>query len=50
MARETSEPGWEKTIADYLVSYNDCEQAISADFNKAFAIDTERLFRFLTAT
>ncbi|HRF93332.1 MAG: hypothetical protein ACMV1B_11385 [Prevotella sp.] len=50
MATDTIETGLEKTIADYLVSYNDCEQAISADFNKAFAIDTERLFRFLTAT
>lgn len=47
MATDTIETGLEKTIADYLVSYNDCEQAISADFNKAFAIDTEKAVPFL---
>jgi len=50
MVTNTKENGLESLIVDYLVINNCYEQGTSIDYNKEFAIDETRLFRFLQAT
>ncbi|MCI5829849.1 MAG: type I restriction endonuclease [Treponema sp.] len=47
---DTKESGFEKSIVKYLVEQNGYEQGKSSDFDKDFAVDTEKLFRFLQET
>ena len=46
----TNENGLEALIVDWLVNKNRYEQGINADYNKEYAIDETRLFRFLNDT
>lgn len=50
MTTNTKENGFESLIVDYLVAQNHYEQGTNSDYNKEFAIDETRLFRFLQAT
>jgi type I restriction enzyme R subunit len=50
MPTNTRENGLETLIVDYLVNSNGYEQGGATDYNKEFAIDETRLFRFLQAT
>ncbi len=50
MTTNTKENGLESLIVDYLVTNNGYEQGANVDYNKEFAIDETRLFRFLHAT
>lgn len=50
MATNTRENGLESLIVDYLINNSGYEQGTGADYNKEFAIDETRLFRFLQAT
>ena len=50
MTTNTKENGLESLIVDYLVTNNGYEQGANVDYNKEFAIDETRLFRFLQAT
>jgi len=50
MTTNTKENGFESLIVDYLVTQNQYEQGTNSDYNKEFAIDETRLFRFLQAT
>jgi type I restriction enzyme R subunit len=45
-----SEKGFETTITKHLVEVNGFEQGVTADYNREYAIDTVRLFRFLEDT
>lgn len=47
MTTNTKENGFESLIVDYLVTQNHYEQGANSDYNKEFAIDETRLFRFL---
>ncbi|MDR0994061.1 MAG: DEAD/DEAH box helicase family protein [Verrucomicrobiota bacterium] len=50
MPANTKEWGLESLIAGWLVSENGYEQGQSSDYNKEFALDETRLFRFLQTT
>lgn len=49
-ATNTRESGLESLIVDWLVNQNGYEQGSNADYNRDYAIDETRLFRFLSAT
>lgn len=46
----TKENGLETLIVKWLVEQNGYEEGKNADYNKEFAIDETRLFRFLQDT
>lgn len=46
----TKEYGLETIIVDWLVKHNGYEKGTNADYNKEYAIDETRLFRFLADT
>jgi type I restriction enzyme R subunit len=46
----TRESGLESLIVDWLVAHNGFEQGVSADYNREYAVDETRLFRFLETT
>lgn len=46
----TKESGLEALIVKWLVEHNDYEQGTNADYNRDYAIDETRLFRFLKET
>lgn len=46
----TKEDGLETIIVNWLVEHNGYEQGTNADYNKEYAIDETRLFRFLSDT
>lgn len=50
MPSNTKESGIEALIVDYLVKVNGYEQGENKDYNKEYAIDETRLFRFLLNT
>lgn len=50
MTTNTKENGFETLIVDYLVTQNQYELGNNTDYNKEFAIDETRLFRFLQET
>ncbi|MDC7230726.1 MAG: type I restriction endonuclease [Sphaerochaetaceae bacterium] len=50
MRTDMSEKGFETTITKHLVEVNDFEQGVTGDYNREYAIDTVRLFRFLNDT
>ena len=50
MPTNTRESGLETLIVDWLVTRNGFEQGANEDYNKDFAIDETRLFRFLEDT
>lgn len=50
MLSNTKEVGLESLIVDYLVHNNGYEQGQNSDYNKEYAIDETRLFRFLKDT
>lgn len=50
MPTNTKEVGLESLIVDYLVKNNGYEQGQNSDYNKEYAIDETRLFRFLQET
>lgn len=47
---DTKEKGLETLIVDWLVSQNGYEQGANESYNRDYAIDEARLFRFLEAT
>lgn len=49
-ATNTRESGLESLIVDWLVNQSGYEQGSNADYNRDYAIDETRLFRFLSAT
>ncbi|MDR2384163.1 MAG: DEAD/DEAH box helicase family protein [Tannerella sp.] len=50
METNTKESGFESLIVDYLVNDNGYEQGSNDDYNREYAIDETRLFRFLAST
>lgn len=50
MPSDTSEKGLEAIIVSYLTEKQGYEQGVSADYNKDFGLDTERVKRFLLST
>lgn len=50
MPTNIKESGLETLIVDWLVNHGGYEQGINADYNKDYAIDETRLFRFLAET
>ena len=50
MITDTKEKGLETLIVDWLREQNGYEQGLPAEYNKDYAIDEVRLFRFLKAT
>ena len=50
MPSSTKENGFETLIVNWLVNENGYEQGTNADYNKDYAIDEERLFRYLQST
>lgn len=46
----TKESGLESLIVKWLVDHNDYEQGTNADYNRDYAVDETRLFRFLQDT
>lgn len=50
MPTNTKESGLETLIVDWLVNQNGYEQGCNADYNREYAIDETRLFRFLQST
>ncbi len=46
MPTNIKENGFETLIVDYLVSHNGYEEGSNEDYNKTYAIDETRLFRF----
>lgn len=50
MPTNTNENGFEALIVNWLVSQNAYEQGTNEDYNKEYAIDETRLFRFLQNT
>ena len=50
MFTNTKESGLEALIVKWLVDHNDYEEGSNADYNKEYAIDETRLFRFLQDT
>lgn len=49
-ATNTRESGLESLIVDWLVNQNGYEKGSNADYNREYAINETRLFRFLSAT
>jgi len=47
---DTTEKGLEALIVGYLVEYNGYEQGANSDYNKEFAVDEQRLWRFISST
>lgn len=47
---DTKESGLEALIVKWLVEHNDYEEGTNADYNKEYALDETRLFRFLKAS
>ena len=50
MPSNTKENGFETLIVDTLVNSNGYEQGVTTEYNKQYAIDEDRLFRFLLST
>lgn len=50
MATNMKENGFETLIVRYLVDNNHYEEGLNSDYNKGYAIDEVRLFRFLNDT
>ena len=50
MPTNTRESGLETLIIDWLTDKNGYEQGASADYNRDYAVDEPRLFRFLETT
>ncbi len=50
MPTNTKENGFETLIVDWLMSHNGYEQGNTAEYNKDYAVDAGRLFRFLQST
>lgn len=50
MATNMKENGFETLIVRYLVDNNHYEEGLNSDYNKTYAIDEVRLFRFLNDT
>lgn len=50
MVTNTKESGFESLIVHHLVQHNGYEQGQNNDYNRDYAIDETRLFRFLQAT
>lgn len=50
MATNMKENGFETLIVRYLVDNNHYEEGLNSDYNKIYAIDEVRLFRFLNDT
>jgi type I restriction enzyme R subunit len=50
MPTNTKESGLETLIVNWLVEQNNYEQGVSTDYNREYAIDEQRLFRFLENT
>ena len=50
MFTNTKESGLETLIVKWLVEHNGYEEGSNADYNKEYAIDETRLFRFLQDT
>ena len=50
MPSNTKENGFETLIVDTLVNSNGYEQGVTTEYNKQYAIDEDRLFRFLMST
>lgn len=50
MHTNTKENGFETLIVEYLIENNLYEEGLNSDYNKSYAIDEVRLFRFLNAT
>lgn len=48
MATNMKENGFETMIVKYLVENNHYEEGGNSDYNKIYAIDEVRLFRFFT--
>ncbi len=46
----TKESGLEALIVKWMVDHNDYEQGTNADYNREYAVDETRLFRFLQDT
>ena len=46
----TKESGLEALIVKWLVDHNGYEQGTNADYNREYAVDETRLFRFLQNT
>jgi type I restriction enzyme, R subunit len=46
----TKESGLESLVVKWLVEHNGYEQGTNADYNRDYAIDETRLFRFLQDT
>lgn len=47
---DTTEKGLESLIVNWLVNRNEYEEGTNADYNKEYAVDETRLFRFLQDT
>ena len=50
MPTNTRESGLETIIVDWLINHNGFEQGVSTEYNREYAVDESRLFRFLEAT
>ncbi|MDR2697267.1 MAG: DEAD/DEAH box helicase family protein [Holophagales bacterium] len=50
MPTDTSEYGLESLIVKWLVEQNGFERGVNADYNRKYAVDELRLFRFLETT
>src|SRR5690606_32448100 len=50
MLSNTKESGLEVLIVEHLVNHNGYEQGQNSDYNKEYAIDETRLFKFLQDT
>ena len=50
LSTNTHESGLETLITNWLVEKNSYEQGISSDYNREYAVDETRLFRFLEDT
>ena len=50
MATNMKENGFETLIVRYLVDKNHYEEGLNSEYNKTYAIDEVRLFRFLNDT
>jgi len=50
MPTNTRESGLESLIIDWLISQNGYEQGVSTEYNREYAVDEARLFRFLEDT
>ena len=50
MPTNTKESGLEALIVNQLITQNGYEQGVSSDYNREYAVDEVRLFRFLEDT